>query len=98
MLGAFLLIPTKWILVGKLTPQKLQQTNPWWLFRFHLHETLMQHPALGMSAYYWSSTVVFVQWLRGLGMKVGHQAWLGEFLDVPVPDLVVIGDYVSIMR
>ena len=98
MLGAFMLIPTKWLLVGKPTQEKLQQTGPWWTFRFHLYETLLQHPSLSMSAYYWSSTVVFSGWLKGLGAKVGHQAWLGEFLDIPVPDLVFIGDYVSIMR
>lgn len=68
----FALIPIKWLLVGKMTPEKCRQQGGWWHFRVHLFEALMDHPFVRMGAFLWAGTEVYNIWLRGLGMKIGR--------------------------
>jgi acetyltransferase-like isoleucine patch superfamily enzyme len=94
----FLIIPLKWTLVGRLTPAKLQDPSPSMRLRLHFLECCLNHPYVRMGAFLWSGTEVYNAWLRGLGMKVGRQAWIGEDLHGSAPDMVEIGDHVSITR
>jgi acetyltransferase-like isoleucine patch superfamily enzyme len=94
----FLIIPLKWALVGRLTPAKLQDPSPFMRLRLHFMECCLNHPYVRMGAFLWSGTEVYNVWLRGLGMKVGRQAWIGEDLHFSAPDMVEIGDHVSITR
>jgi hypothetical protein len=94
----FAIIPIKWALVGRLTPDKVRDASPSMRLRLHFLECCLNHPYVRMGAFLWSGTAVYNAWLRGLGMKVGKQAWIGEDLHFGIPDMVEIGDCVSITR
>lgn len=100
--AAFLLIPLKKLLLGKLSVEQCRAAAdaPWhWRVRKHLLvDALPSHPVISMGAYLWSGTEVYNIWLRGMGMTVGRQAWIGENFQVDYPDLVNIRDRVSICR
>lgn len=98
-----LVIPYKWLVVGKIKPTANLTLNPapksWGeRFRSHLMQLLIDHSSLKLVLYMWTGTAMFNAWLRGMGAKVGRQAWIGEGLQLYEHDLVEIGDCVSVCR
>lgn len=89
------LIPIKWVLIGRFTPEKSMRKDLFWRFRYHLWKAILEQP-YSKVAFTWTSTEVFNLWMRALGARVGRQAWLSEKLRCSEFDLITIGDYVSI--
>lgn len=96
-------IPFKWIVRGRVKPDEgltLEPKKLTWGHRFrrHLLHVILDHPNMKMYLFMWTGTAMFNAWLRGMGSKVGKQAWIGEGLQLFEHDLVEIGDSVSLCR
>lgn len=73
-----LVIPFKWLLMGKVKPSTANPATPKTYgqrFRHHLFQCILEHPAVRSAAFLWTGTALFNEWLRALGAKVGKQAW-----------------------
>jgi hypothetical protein len=96
MVHVWLVLPVyKWAVLGRITPAKAARSDLSWRFRSHLWLGLL-HSHVTVAYYAFVCSALMNAWLRLLGMTVGRQAWVSEGLDAREPDLLEIGDHVSI--
>jgi hypothetical protein len=93
----WLLVPLKWLLIGRLSATKVAAGGLWLQFRRHLWRCLVKGPFTSV-VYTWTSTEVFNIWLRALGSQVGRQCWLSEMFRCSDFDLYQVDDCASVCR
>lgn len=91
----WLLVPIKWLLVGRITAAKMETAGLWTHFRLHIWRSLVRGPFVSVT-YLWTSTEVFNIWLRAMGAKIGRQCWLSEQFACSEFELYEVGDTASV--
>lgn len=96
LVAAGLTVVAKWVLVGRhrTSEQPLWSSFVW---RNELADVFVELVAVPWFVRPWTSTPLFVVWLRALGARIGRGVWCETYW-LPEPDLVRVGDGASVGR
>lgn len=96
LLAAALAVAAKWVLVGR----HRTRDRPLWssfVWRNELADVFVELVAVPWFVRLWTTTPVFVAWLRALGASIGRGTWCETYW-LPEADLVRVGDGASVGR
>ncbi|KAF6251173.1 hypothetical protein COO60DRAFT_1677209 [Scenedesmus sp. NREL 46B-D3] len=91
----WVLVPLKWLLVPKMSDEKMKNGGPWLAWRRHFYKCLLAGPFQTI-VWQYTSTEVFNAWLRALGSKIGRQCWLSEMFKCTEFELYEVEDTASV--
>lgn len=96
VLAAAVAAAAKWVLVGRhrTSEQPLWSSFVW---RNELADVFVELVAVPWFVRLWTSTPLFVLWLRALGARIGRGTWCETYW-LPEADLVRVGDGASVGR